>query len=138
MSQPSLQNLLSMPFVFFVTAFAALWLSTWTGVKARSEHTYEREHFNIILGATLTILGLILGFEFSMAISRYNQRKIYEEEEADAIGTEYVRADLLPACDAANVRSLFRRYLDQRISFTRLVTRVSWHKSTRQPRVYRM
>ena len=63
-----------------------------------------REDFGFILAATLTLLGLIIGFSFSMATSRYDQRKNYEEAEANAIGTEYVRADLLPAADAATVR----------------------------------
>jgi hypothetical protein len=45
------------------------------------------------------------------------QRKTYEEEEANAIGTEFVRADLLPATDAARVRALLRNCLDQRILF---------------------
>jgi hypothetical protein len=52
-----------------------------------------------------------------MAISRYDQRKNYEEAEANAIGTEYVRADLLPSLDAVRVRTLLRNYLDQRIRF---------------------
>jgi hypothetical protein len=63
-----------------------------------------REDFSVILSATLTLLGLLIGFSFSMAISRYDERKNYEEAEANAIGTEYVRADLLPAADAAKVR----------------------------------
>ena len=71
----------------------------------------------LVLGATLTILGLIIGFTFSMAISRYEQRKNYEEAEANAIGTEYVRADLLPAADAQKVRALLANYTDQRILF---------------------
>ena len=50
-----------------------------------------------------------------MAINRYDQRKNYEEAEANAIGTEYVRADLLPAADAAKVRALLKNYLDQRV-----------------------
>jgi hypothetical protein len=65
----------------------------------------------------LTLLGLIIGFSFSMATSRYDQRKNLEEAEANAIGTEYVRADLLPPSDAAKVRALIRNYLDQRILF---------------------
>jgi hypothetical protein len=69
------------------------------------------------VAATLTLLGLIIGFSFSMAISRYDQRKSYEEGEANAIGTEYLRADLLPAADRANVRALLRNYLDQRVLF---------------------
>ena len=69
------------------------------------------------MASTLTLLGLLIGFSFSMAINRYDQRKNYEEAEANAIGTEYVRARLLPAADAAKVRTLLRDYLDQRILF---------------------
>jgi hypothetical protein len=76
-----------------------------------------REDFGFILAATLTLLGLIIGFSFSMATSRYDQRKNYEEAEANAIGTEYVRADLLPKSDAARVRKLLKDYLDLRIAF---------------------
>jgi len=72
--------------------------------------------FKFVLGGALTLLGLIVGFTFSMAVGRYDQRKNYEEEEANAIGTEYLRADLLPAPDAATVRSLLTNYLAQRIS----------------------
>jgi hypothetical protein len=74
-----------------------------------------RNDFGVVLGATLTLLGLLIGFSFSMAVSRYDQRKNYEEQEANAIGTEYVRADLLPAADAAKVRALLKAYLAQRI-----------------------
>ena len=52
-----------------------------------------------------------------MATSRYDQRKNYEEAEANAIGTEFVRADLLPDADAARIRALLRKYLDERILF---------------------
>ena len=77
----------------------------------------ERGDYGVLLTAMLTLLGLIIGFSFSMASSRYDQRKNLEEEEANAIGTEYVRADLLPADSAEKVRSLLRGYLDQRILF---------------------
>lgn len=77
----------------------------------------ERGDYGVLLTAILTLLGLIIGFSFSMASTRYDQRKNLEEEEANAIGTEYVRADLLPADSAEKVRSLLRGYLDQRILF---------------------
>jgi hypothetical protein len=77
----------------------------------------ERTDFSIILTATLTLLFLIIGFSFSLAASRYDQRKTFEEDEANAIGTEYTRADLLPPADASNVRALLNKYLDQRILF---------------------
>ncbi len=107
------------PFIVFTLSFVGLWLSARIGVALRKRRAVqdEREDFGIILGATLTLLGLIIGFSFSMAISRYDQRKNYEEAEANAIGTEYLRADLLPAAEAATVRALLRKYLDQRVLF---------------------
>ena len=109
--------------IVFALALFVLWLSARIGssfLKRRlSLKEGVREDFSLILAATLTMLGLIIGFSFSMAISRYEQRKNYEEEEANAIGTEYVRADLLPAADAARVRALLRNYLDDRILFYR-------------------
>jgi hypothetical protein len=52
-----------------------------------------------------------------MAISRYEQRRIYEEAEVNTIGTEYVRADVLPALDVQRVRALLAKCTDQRILF---------------------
>jgi hypothetical protein len=71
----------------------------------------------IVQGATLTLLGLIIGFSFSMAISRYDQRKVFEEAEVNAIRTEFLRAELLPDTDGAKIHDLLRKYLDQRIAF---------------------
>src|SRR6185437_16768040 len=58
-----------------------------------------------------------IGFSFSISISRYDQRKIYEEEEANAIGTEYLRLDLLPAANTAARKQLLSKYLDHRIAW---------------------
>ncbi|WP_263367731.1 bestrophin-like domain [Edaphobacter bradus] len=71
--------------------------------------------FTLVQGATLTLLGLIIGFSYSMATARYDLRKNYEEAEANAIGTEYVRADLLPEPEASQVRTMLRQYTDLRI-----------------------
>src|SRR5215475_7876194 len=90
-----------------------LWSGALLGAYFRSRRPLkddDREEFSFVQAATLTLLGLIIGFTFSMAIGRYDQRKNLEEEEANAIGTEYVRADLLPAADAANVRNLLTNY----------------------------
>jgi hypothetical protein len=114
-------NAMDYPLLVFLVSFFLLWLSARSGAsflrRQRKLEEATREDFSIILAATLTLLGLIIGFSFSMAISRYDQRKNYEEAEANAIGTEYVRADLLPAADAAKVRALLRNYLDQRVLF---------------------
>jgi FtsH-binding integral membrane protein len=108
------------PFVVLVIALVVLWLAVWTGSRLRSRHVLEdelRDDFGIVLAAVMTLLGLVIGFSFSMAINRYDERKTLEEAEANAIGTEYLRADLLPTADAAVVRALLVRYLDQRIAF---------------------
>src|SRR5450631_714267 len=108
------------PIYFFFFSLVVLWLAAQFGFYMRQRRPLRdelRDDFGLIETATLTLLGLIIGFSFSMAISRYDQRKNYEEAEANAIGTEYVRADLLPASDAARVRDLLRNYLDQRILF---------------------
>lgn len=109
------------PLLVFLVSFVVMWGSTQIGARYitgfRQINAEERGDFSFIVGATLTLLGLIIGFSFSMAVGRYDQRKNYEEEEANAIGTEYVRAELLPSSDAQKVQALLRRYLDLRISF---------------------
>ncbi|MEX3951557.1 hypothetical protein AB4Y40_27860 [Paraburkholderia sp. EG287B] len=76
-----------------------------------------RENYKIVQGATLTLLALLIGFTLSMAVSRYDQRKNLEEEEANAIGTQYLRADLLGGEAAARTKALLARYLQARIQF---------------------
>jgi hypothetical protein len=109
------------PLLVFVGSFLSLWLSAQIGASVLrrwlSLDEDVREDFNVIMAATLTLLGLIIGFSFSMAVSRYDQRKNYEEAEANSIGTEYVRASLLSPADAEKVRGLIRSYVDQRVLF---------------------
>ena len=107
------------PFFVLVVSFVVLWCAARLGGFFRRKWELEdeiREDFGVILAATLTLLGLIIGFTFSMALTRYDQRKDCEEQEANAIGTEYVRADLLSA-NNSQVRALLKSYLDQRILF---------------------
>jgi hypothetical protein len=113
-------NLINYPVVLFLVAFAMLWLAAAVGVRLGRRQRLKddaREDFGVIQAATLTLLGLILGFSFSMAIGRYDQRKNLEAAEANVIGTEFLRADLLPEAGAARVRALLRDYVDQRVLF---------------------
>jgi hypothetical protein len=116
-----MNQIMRYPTLVLVLSLVVLWLSARLGAvfcRGREKlEADERDDFSLVVAATLTLLGLIIGFSFSMASSRFDQRKIYEEAEANAIGTEYVRADLLPAPDAARVRLLLRTYLDQRVLF---------------------
>jgi hypothetical protein len=115
-----MRTLLNFPGIDFALSLLILWLSARIGSALRKRRELDEgmhEDFGVILAATLTLLGLIIGFTFSMATGRFDQRKNYEEEEANAIGTEYVRADLIPAADAARVRALLSKYLDERVLF---------------------
>jgi hypothetical protein len=107
------------PILLAVTTFVLLHFSTWVGARVlRHDRQLEREvreDFQLVLAATLTLLGLIIGLTFSMATSRYDQRKNLEEAEANVIGTEYLRTELLPAADRVKVRALMKAYAEQRV-----------------------
>jgi len=110
--------LTEIPLLFLPACFCVLTLATWLGARAARIWRADSEHtLDLALTATLTLLGLIIGFAFSMAVARYDMRKTYEEAEANAIGTEYARAGLLSATDAARIRQLLGAYLDERIRF---------------------
>ena len=121
MSYISYRPVLNNPVLVLALTFLAFYLAAlfgaFIGKRQANLGEDEQEDFNLVMAGTLTLLGLLIGFSFSMAISRYDQRKIYEEDEANAIGTEYLRVDFLPAADAARVRTLLVNYLDQRILF---------------------
>jgi hypothetical protein len=114
-------QLINHPGVLGLVTFVALWGSARIGTRMhrgrRERPKGEDDDFRTVLAATLTLVGLLIGFAFSMAVSRYDLRKSYEAAEANAIGTEYVRADLLPAADAAKLRQLLKEYTAQRVLF---------------------
>ena len=108
------------PLLVLVLSFGILALSAKLGdfIRKRSGASEDRprDDLGVVLAGTLTLLGLIIGFSFSMATSRYELRKSCEQIEANAIATECVRADLLPA-DAPKLRELLKTYLDKRLLF---------------------
>jgi len=64
--------------------------------------------------AVFGLLGLLIAFTFSGAASRFEDRRHLITTEANAIGTAYLRIDLLPADTQAEMKELFRRYVDLR------------------------
>lgn len=71
--------------------------------------------FGAIETAVFALLGLILAFSFSGALTRFDARRHLVLAEANDIGTAFLRIDLLPTDAQAPMRDLFRRYLDSRI-----------------------
>ena len=61
-------------------------------------------------GAVFGLLGLLIAFTFSGAAGRFEERRHLITEEANAIGTAYLRLDLLPAANQPELRSLFYNY----------------------------
>jgi hypothetical protein len=113
-------TLVDYPGLLFITLFVLFVVAAALGafvlrrfVKLSPE---ERDDFNLVQTSTLTLLALLIGFSLSMAVSRYDQRKNLEESEANAIGTEYVRADLAGAPLAAQMKTDLVSYTKLRIA----------------------
>ena len=66
-------------------------------------------------GAVFALLGLLVAFTFSGAAARFDGRRHLIVEEANAIGTAYLRLDVAPPDAQPALRELFRRYLDSRL-----------------------
>jgi len=66
-------------------------------------------------GAVFALFGLLLAFTFSGAISRYDQHRQLVTQEANDIGTAYLRLSLLPSERQQGLRQLFRAYVDSRL-----------------------
>lgn len=87
-------------------------------VARRGSQRYDestRSQIVSIQAAILGLLSLILGFTFSMALSRFEYRKQMVVEEANAIGTVALRAQFLPTDHKVDVRALLRRYVEIRL-----------------------
>jgi hypothetical protein len=85
--------------------------------RLRSEEEKEAP-VGAMVGATLGLLAFILAFTFGLAASRFDTRRTVLLDEANAIGTTYLRAEMLPERGDA-VRQLLRDYLDARLESVR-------------------
>ena len=63
-----------------------------------------------VVGATLGLLAFLLAFTFGMAASRYDTRKQLVLQEANAIGTTYLRAEFLQEPQRSDIRNVLREY----------------------------
>jgi hypothetical protein len=87
-------------------------------VRSRLEET-ARSQVGVISGALLGLLALLLGFTFAMAQSRYALRQELVVEEANDIGTTYLRSRMLPEPNKTEIASLLRSYVEARLDFFR-------------------
>jgi hypothetical protein len=78
---------------------------------------YFVEGFGPVEGSLLGLLALLLAFTFSMAASRYEDRRQILIQEANSIGTAILRADLYEPTERAAFRADFKEYVEARIAF---------------------
>lgn len=104
--------------VFFVLMMAALELGYRLGRKVEAGIPQNtKSQISTIEAAILGVLALLLGFTMSMAVTRFESRKQLVLEEADAIGTSLLRAQLLPAPAGPEISSLLRQYMNVRVQY---------------------
>jgi hypothetical protein len=100
----------------FLGILACLELGYRAGRSAAEKHPeWAHEGIGVIEAAIFALLGLLLAFSFSGATSRLDARRQLIVQEANAIGTAYLRLDELPAAEQPEMRRLFRDYLDARL-----------------------
>ena len=108
--------------LFFLVAITAFVIALETGYRLgvrrqASSDEPDRTHANALHGAVLGLLALLLGFTFAMAVSRFDNRKTFMVDQANAIGTASLRGQFLPATYAAQVAPLFRAYTEGRMQY---------------------
>lgn len=89
--------------------------------RMRKNPESAREGFGAAEGAIFALLGLLIAFTFSGAAERFDQRRHLTVEETNAIGTAYLRVDLLAPDLQPALRDEFRRYLAARLDVYRKI-----------------
>lgn len=111
-------------FMFLPGLFLCVLLFVWIGRRIggrRSAEETERERVGLVTVETAIygLLGLMVAFSFSGASSRFDTRRAQTVQEANAIGTAYLRLDLLPAAAQPELRGKFRSYTEARLAVYR-------------------
>jgi hypothetical protein len=91
------------------------------GHYLRQHEAKLREPFGVLQGALLGVVGLILAFGLSLAVGRYEDRRAATVDEANAIGTSYLRAQLIAEPARSRSLLLFPRYTDLAIQVSKEV-----------------
>jgi len=102
--------------ILFVGIIVALATGRWIGKRTMARHGLTTlSNVGSLETAVFALLGLIIAFTFSGALTRFDTRRAQIVDEANAIGTAYLRIDLVPASVQPKLRETFRSYVDSRI-----------------------
>jgi hypothetical protein len=93
----------------------------WRAGRRRIEIDPEKAFAGLgaVEGAVFGLMGLLMAFTFGGAASRFDARRDLIVQEANAIGTAYLRLDVVEPSAQPPLRDLFRRYVDSRLAFYR-------------------
>jgi hypothetical protein len=119
-----METLLSAPlfaFSLFVGMLACLELGRRIGARRAAKDHEGRPGMSAVEGSVYGLMGLLLAFTFSGATTRFEARRHLIVEETNAIGTAYLRIDLLPPETQPAMRENFRNYLDSRLEVYRML-----------------
>jgi hypothetical protein len=106
----------------FGSVVGMLELGRRTGAKRRARDAEAAQtSVSVVNGAVFGLLGLLIAFTFSGAAARFERRRDLIVEEANAVGTAWLRLDLLPADAQPPLRDSFRRYIDARLDGYRML-----------------
>jgi hypothetical protein len=97
--------------------FAMLELGRRLGTRRRLVDPQAGAGLSAVDGAIYGLLGLLIAFTFSGAAARFDARRQLIVQETNAIGTAYLRLDLLPTPAQKELREKFRAYVDSRLAF---------------------
>ncbi len=118
--------------ILFVGLLGCLVLGRRLGVRDAASEA-ERSEVGAIDGAVFALLGLLIAFTFSGAAERFEGRRHLIVQEANAIGTAYLRLDVLPPATQPALRESFRRYVDTRLAVYRAIPdMVAVHEALRR------
>jgi hypothetical protein len=106
---------------FFLLTLAIVYASVEGGIRLgryrrRISEAEKETTIGPIVGATMGLLAFMLAFTFGLAASRFDARRKATVDEANAVGTTYLRAGLLEEPHRSEVRGLLRRYVDGRLA----------------------
>lgn len=101
-------------------------IGRWRAGKPDADH----ESLGVIQGALLGLVGLLLAFGLTMSVGRYDSRRSIVVDEANAIGTTYLRSQLLDEPARTTATDLLVEYADAAIAFGDTVPESSEYRAT--------
>jgi len=133
--------LLDRPWLVFVTVCIALFTAAMAGYRLAlstgiNDDSHHHEHITSLREGMFILLGLLLGFSVAMVLPRFDQRTQLVIDEANAIGTTMLGAEMLPEPQRGRALELLRQYIPVRLDFAKqsLLDRPALDRQTQRTR----